>query len=426
MMMVIFAGCWYQFYAGKIVAPFYDKGNFLMLLIFITVYTLYARIYDSFMFSVVRNSELIYGQMLALFITNLIMYLVILMLKRNFPNLLPLIFCFVLQVLMSIIWTKLASQIFIKNSACKRTLLVYDQKEDLSDWDQNPNLSQKCKIINSLKIDDFKIADLKKIDCVFLIDIHSHQRNQIMKYCVAHNIQVMILPRLGDVIMSGASELHILHLPVLMVNRYSPKPEFLIIKRLFDLIVSLVAFIIISPLFLCISLAIKLNDHGPVFYKQVRLTKNGREFKVIKFRSMKIDAERDGVARLSSGENDDRVTKIGRFLRKVRFDELPQLLNIIKGEMSIVGPRPERPEIAAQYEKELSEFNLRLQAKAGLTGYAQVYGKYNTDPYNKLKMDLMYIAHPSIWNDLKIMFATIKILFMSESTEGVDSKKLQL
>jgi lipopolysaccharide/colanic/teichoic acid biosynthesis glycosyltransferase len=156
-----------------------------------------------------------------------------------------------------------------------------------------------------------------------------------------------------------------------------------------------------------------------VFYRQVRLTKNGKPFKVLKFRSMRTDAEKDGVARLSTGEKDDRITPVGRFIRKVRIDELPQLFNILGGSMSIVGPRPERPEIAAQYEEELPEFALRLQAKAGLTGYAQVYGKYNTTPYDKLQMDLMYIAHPSFWEDLRIMLATVKILFIPESTEGV-------
>ena len=134
---------------------------------------------------------------------------------------------------------------------------------------------------------------------------------------------------------------------------------------------------------------------------------------------MRMDAEKDGVARLSTGDKDDRITPIGHFIRAVRIDELPQLINIFKGEMSVVGPRPERPEIAVQYEEELPEFSLRLQAKAGLTGYAQVYGKYNTTPRDKLLMDLQYIANPSLAEDLKIIFATIKILFLPESTEGV-------
>ncbi len=141
---------------------------------------------------------------------------------------------------------------------------------------------------------------------------------------------------------------------------------------------------------------------------------------MLKFRSMKMDAEEDGVARLSTGENDERLTRTGRIIRKVRLDELPQLFCILKGDMSIVGPRPERPEIAQVYEKEMPEFKLRLQAKAGLTGYAQVYGKYNTTPYDKLQMDLMYIAHPSLVEDFRIMLATVKILFLPESTEGVE------
>ena len=152
---------------------------------------------------------------------------------------------------------------------------------------------------------------------------------------------------------------------------------------------------------------------------QKRLTKNGQEFYVMKFRSMRVDAEKDGVARLSAGDNDDRITPVGRIIRKCRIDELPQLLNILKGDMTIVGPRPERPEIAAQYMEELPEFALRLKGKAGLTGYAQVYGKYNTEPYDKLQMDLMYLAHPSVVEDLRIMFMTVKILFMPESTEGI-------
>ena len=213
--------------------------------------------------------------------------------------------------------------------------------------------------------------------------------------------------------------MHMFHLPVLRVDRYKPAPEYAFIKRLFDVLLSAVAFILLSPIFLITAAAVKLEDGGPVFYKQERLTIDGKVFKVVKFRSMHVDAEKNGVARLSTGDKDDRITKVGHFIRKVRIDELPQLLNILKGDMTIVGPRPERPSIAAQYEKELPEFALRLQAKAGLTGYAQVYGKYNTSPYDKLMMDLMYIAHASILEDIRIILATVKILFMPESTEGV-------
>ena len=195
-------------------------------------------------------------------------------------------------------------------------------------------------------------------------------------------------------------------------------------KRLIDIVVSAVALVVLSPIFLVTAIAIKATDHGPVFYKQIRLTKDDKEFGILKFRSMRVDAEKDGVARLSSGEHDDRITPVGKIIRACRIDELPQLLNILRGDLSIVGPRPERPEIAAQYCEEMPEFSLRLQAKAGLTGYAQVYGKYNTTPYDKLVMDLMYIAKPSIIEDFKIMFATVKILFTPESTEGVEKNQI--
>ena len=247
---------------------------------------------------------------------------------------------------------------------------------------------------------------------------NSHERNQILKFCVLHDVNSYVIPRIGDMIMSSAEEMNLMHLPMLLVRRYSPVPEYLFFKRLFDIVLSAAALIILSPLMIVLALIIR-SDGGTAFYRQTRLTKDGKKFEVLKFRSMRMDAEKDGVARLSTGENDDRITKVGHFIRACRMDELPQLINILKGDMSIVGPRPERPEIAAQYRKELPEFDLRLQCKCGLTGLAQVYGKYNSTPYDKLLMDLMYIAKPSLAEDFRICLATIKILFMPESTEGV-------
>lgn len=218
--------------------------------------------------------------------------------------------------------------------------------------------------------------------------------------------------------------MHIFHLPIMRVGRYEPSVFYLAIKRTADIVLSVFAIIFTSPVMLVTAIAIKMYDGGPVLYTQDRLTKDRKVFKIHKFRSMKTDAEKDGVARLSSGASDDRITPIGRFIRKVRIDELPQLFDILSGNLTIVGPRPERPEIAQQYEEQMPEFALRLQAKAGLTGYAQVYGKYNTTPYDKLQMDLMYIASPSLVQDLEIIFATIKILFVPESTEGVEKGKV--
>lgn len=199
---------------------------------------------------------------------------------------------------------------------------------------------------------------LDGINTVFLSGIHSHDRNIILKYCVENNITVFVVPRIGDTIMSGAHHMHMFHLPMLRVGRYNPQPEYLFVKRLLDIVISAIALVILSPIFLVTAIAIKATDHGPVFYKQIRLTKDGKEFGILKFRSMRVDAEKDGVARLSSGENDDRITPVGKIIRACRVDELPQLINILKGDLSIVGPRPERPEIAAQYCEEMPEFSL--------------------------------------------------------------------
>ena len=205
---------------------------------------------------------------------------------------------------------------------------------------------------------------------------------------------------------------------MLLCQRSSPAIWYLAVKRVMDIILSLCALVVFSPFMLVTAIAIKCYDGGPIFYKQLRLTKDRKEFYVYKFRSMRVDAEKDGVARLAQ-TNDDRITPVGKIIRMLRIDEMPQLWCILNGDMTIVGPRPERPEIAAKYEKEMPEFALRLQAKAGLTGLAQVYGKYNTTPYNKLQMDLQYIGSMGLVTDVKLIFATVKILFMPESTEGV-------
>ena len=286
---------------------------------------------------------------------------------------------------------------------------------------QEYDLAKKFQVVGNCQASECvsDLTQLEGMEAVFLTGVHSHDRNIIIKYCVEHHITAFIIPRVGDVMMSGARQTHMFHLPILRLDRYNPAPEFLFFKRLSDIIFSILGLVIFSPVMLVVAAAIKRYDGGPVLYRQCRLTKDGKRFDVLKFRSMRVDAEKDGVARLSTGEADPRITPIGRVIRRFRLDELPQLLNILKGDMSFVGPRPERPEIAAEYEKDLPEFHLRLQAKCGLTGYAQVFGKYNTTPYDKLQMDLMYIANPSLAQDLKILFATIKILFMKESTEGV-------
>ena len=253
---------------------------------------------------------------------------------------------------------------------------------------------------------------------VMLCGVPSSERNDLLKYCIDRNIEAYVRPNIGDLLVKGARAMQLDNLPVLVCHRSSPAIWYLALKRLTDILLSLAALVVFSPFMLITAIAIKLYDGGPILYKQLRLTKDGKQFYIYKFRSMRVDAEKDGVARLAQ-EHDGRITPVGKIIRAIRIDETPQLFCILVGDMSIVGPRPERPEIAEDYELEMPEFALRLQAKAGLTGLAQVYGKYNTTPYNKLQMDLQYIASMGVVEDLKIMFATVKILFMPESTEGV-------
>ena len=415
-----FAWGWFNYYAQHMPLPFYDRGNWVVVALYAVLYMIFGRVYGGFWISLNRISESVYSQALAVMMTSGIMYVVTFLLERQLPNIWPVIAAFAVQLVLSGLWSMAAHVAYYMLFPATKTIIVYDERQGMEKLIQDYGFEKKFTVIKTLKVEQCiaNIDLLHNAQTVFVSGVHSHERNIILKYCVEQGIMMYLVPRIGDVLMSGAQQMHMFHLPMLRVGRYNPSPWHTIAKRTFDVVSAGALFLVISPLMLITAIAIK-TDGGPVFYKQRRLTQDGKEFDVLKFRSMRVDAEKDGVARLSTGDKDDRITKVGHFIRKVRIDELPQLLNIIGGSMSVVGPRPERSEIASQYVKEMPEFSLRLQAKAGLTGYAQVYGKYNTTPYDKLQMDLMYISNPSFWEDLRIIFATIKILFVPESTEGV-------
>lgn len=418
---VPFAVCWLGYYAERIAHPFYHRGNWLIIAAFFVLYLVFSQIYDALLISFNQLSEMIYSQVLAVLLADGIMFIVLCLLTRHFPNIVPALAALAGQIGLAALWSVLANKWYFSAFPAKPSAVIYDFRHGLERLVSDYGLDRKFDIQVTASaeecLDDIHMLD--GMDTVFLSGIHSHDRNIFLKYCIDRDISVYVIPRVGDTLMSSARRMHMFHLPILRVERYNPSPAYLFVKRLIDIVFSAAAILVLSPIMLITAVAIKAADGGPVLYKQVRLTREGRQFHVLKFRSMRVDAEKDGVARLSTGDNDDRITPVGRIIRKVRIDELPQLFCILFGTMSIVGPRPERPEIAVQYEEEMPEFALRLQAKAGLTGYAQVYGKYNTTPYDKLQMDLMYIAHPSILEDFRIIFATVKILFMPESTEGV-------
>lgn len=417
---VLFGLCWFSFYEDALFAPFHLEG-WCVTALFCLVYRLLCRAYNSFEVVLQSVQEAVYSQALSILFADVIFYFVTCLLARRFVNVLPILGTFAVQLLAAALWCAMKRRWHFTSRPAVPSVVVYSDHTEVDELIAHSGLDKSFNVTSTVDADSC-LADLSMLDSagvVFLSDVSSSQRNEILKYCVERDIDVYVTPRIGDTLMQSARQVHLFHLPVLQVGRYHPAPLYLFLKRSFDILASALALLVLSPLFLVTSVAIKAYDGGPVFYTQDRLTRNGKIFKIHKFRSMRVDAEKDGVARLSTGEHDDRITPVGRVIRKTRIDELPQLVDILKGDLSVVGPRPERPEIAAQYEETMPEFRLRLQAKAGLTGYAQVYGKYNTRPYDKLKMDLMYISRPSVIEDLRICFATVKILFMPESTEGI-------
>lgn len=389
--------------------------------VFFVLVMLLGRIYDIYSVGSARVSHLIYSHGLTFLIADCVAYATIVLAALRFVTPVPAIILFVVHMIWSTAWSLFENWFYFKVSPPRRTIIIYGDTKELYKLNELKSISKKFNVVKSINASVGKEAlanEIESAQIVFLTDVEGELRSALIKECVTRGVQCYIMPRVGDIILSGADQMHTLSVPFMRVKRAAPAPEYLFVKRAIDIVASLIAIIILSPFMLVTALAIKIYDRGPVLYKQTRLTRNHKEFKVLKFRSMRVDAEKDGVARLST-EHDSRITPIGKIIRKIRFDELPQLFNILKGDMTIVGPRPERPEIAAQYEKEIPSFGLRLQVKAGLTGYAQIYGKYNTEPYDKLKMDLIYINNMSLGEDIRLMFATIKILFLPESTEGI-------
>ena len=283
----------------------------------------------------------------------------------------------------------------------------------------------KYEIAETIHVDDAleKIeSKINKYDGILINDVPTSIEHLIIKKCYAQHKRVYYLPKLSDIIVHSASILNIFDTP-LFLNRNQEIPlGSAFAKRTLDIVASLAGLIVLSPIFLVTALAIKIEDGGPVFYKQARVTKDMKVFDIIKFRSMIVNAEEVGKPQMAT-KNDERITKVGRVIRALRIDELPQLINILKGDMSLVGPRPERVKYVEKFISEIPEFRFRYKVRGGLTGYAQVFGKYNTSPLDKLKLDLIYITNRTMLLDLQIILGTLKILFNKESTEGFSEEK---
>lgn len=415
---------WFFYYNPNINLPFYAKGHYLMAVVFMAIYLVFTKVYGAFMVGMASVLDLIFSQVIAVGFTVASSYAIFTLLSYELVNPIPLIIFFAVFSVVAALWCFLADKVYFRLHKAKETIVIFGNKESYESLKGIKGMTKRFLVKETYDCEKttlgFLFDKIKGFDAVFMCGVPSDYRNEILKYCIANDIPCYIKPKISDTIIRGGKTIQMMNVPVYRCKRGDAGFIYLAIKRFFDVVLSLIAIVISSPFMLVTAAAIKFYDGGKVFYKQTRLTKDAEEFEVIKFRSMIQDAEKDGVARLAK-DGDSRITPVGKIIRMLRLDELPQLFNILKGDMSFVGPRPERPEIAKQYEKDMPEFALRLQVKAGLTGYAQVYGKYNTPPYDKVQMDLMYVANQSIIEDLKLMLMTFKILFIPSSTEGVSA-----
>lgn len=403
------------------------RYNFIVTVTFGFLVFFFNRIYNTYLFGYCRIRTLAFAEFLSQLFSLVIIYFGVSIGWNQWKA--PWLFLALLAVyaVFDCAFAFFGNWYYFHLNPPRKTLLIYRNNRDRRRFGsiEGKPTERLYVIAKEIKFDgtfdEIKDELGQGYEAVFVAGLNSHCRNGVLKYCEDHGIRGFFLPHIGDVIMQGAEHIQSFDTPVMMVRRKNLSPDYRVVKRILDAVLSAAGLIISSPVMLITAICIKAYDHGPVFYRQVRLTKNGKRFRILKFRSMKEDAEKDGIARLSTGEQDDRITPIGRIIRKCRLDELPQLWNILVGDMSFVGPRPERPEIAEEYCKTIPDFSLRLQVKAGLTGYAQVYGKYNSDPYEKLEFDLMYINHMNLLTDLELLFATVSILFDDESTKGIES-----
>lgn len=424
----IYGLVWIGYYNKILQFPFWRRGNWLMIAVYVILLMFFEQTYGGFKVGFYKKWNVIYSQILSLAIVNVITYLQIALLDKKFHSLSIMGGIFLVQVVVAVVWAFAFQFIYSRLFPQRQMLLVYGERPIfhlMQKISTREDKYQICNIIHYAEGIDAIMELSSNYDAIIIGDIPAHERNQILKKCFGLGIRTYTVPKISDIINRSSDDLNLFDTPLLLSRNEGLKIEQLFCKRLVDIVFSVVGLIVTSPFFVIIGMMIKATDGGPVFYKQLRLTKDGAEFMIYKFRTMIQDAEKDGHARLAA-EGDDRILPVGRFLRATRLDELPQLINILKGEMSVVGPRPERPELAAEIEEELPEFRYRLKVKAGLTGYAQIYGKYNTTSYDKLKLDLTYIRNYSFYLDLKLMIMTPKIMLMKESTEGVIEQDARL
>lgn len=426
LVMILTAGfgiVWYTYYSDTIVLPYYRRGNWVLIGIYCMLVWVFFKAYGGFKLGYLKKTDMLYSQLISIACVDFVSYFLISLIGRHFLAVSPMLILTFADFGFISLWTLLTDKIYFLLYPPRKLIILYGSHQAASLVLKMSQRVDKYMICESISIneDTEKIRELiLRYEGVIICDIPAELRNDYVKFCYENSIRAYIAPKISDIIIRGADDIRLFDTPLLLSRNYGLDFEQRLLKRIFDIVFSLVLIALLSPVMLISAIAVKLYDGGPVLYKQKRLTIDEKEFYIYKFRSMITNAEKKGGFQLAT-DDDPRITPVGKILRKIRMDELPQLFNILKGEMSVVGPRPERPEFTELYKKEMPEFTFRLKVKAGLTGYAQVTGAYDTSPYDKLKMDMMYIENYSFRLDLQIILMTIKTMLFPPKSNAQES-----
>lgn len=428
LLALVFDVILHLFYFEKVFPMVYIGKEFkLLIIIYAILLVTVFMLCDCFFYGHVKLTDMVISQWVSLFIVNFISYFILWLVAYHAVNAAPMILCVAIDAVITTLCSWIYTAIYHKLYVPQNMLLIYGNENALDLKFKMDTRKDKYVIteIISVQSNRTKVYDaIARHDAVIINDIAGIKRNDILKYCYEHEVRTYVVPKISDIILNSAQDITLFDTPLKLVKGGGLTLVQSFFKRIMDIVLCLIAMIPAAPIMLIIAIAIKVEDGGPVFYKQKRVTKGGKVFDILKFRSMIVDAEKGGYdLSMRANGKDPRITKVGNVIRAIRVDELPQLLNILKGDMTIVGPRPERVENVEAYSQEMPEWHFREKVKAGLTGYAQIYGKYNTSAYDKLRLDLMYIENYSLLLDIRLIFQTVRILLSKESTEGFEKQE---
>lgn len=419
---VLYYFFWRNGYEEGLFPSYQGNGKYVLTGVYAILSWLLIKNSDGFKFGNLRKFDLGIAQWFALLLVDGITYFQLCLIGNKMVSPLPMAALYIVDGFVSVSFVFFYDHLYRVLYTAHHMLMIYGRDEAVGLKLKLDTCKERYDVYKMLPADEsWKTicAEIDRAESVVVSDVPAQKRNDILKYCYENQIRFYTTPKITDILIRGASSIEAIDTPLLLVKGGGLTIGQRFFKRTMDIVLSLVAMIPAAPIMLITALAIHLDDHGPVFYRQRRVTIGGKEFDILKFRSMIVGAEKAGHS-IPATSRDPRITRVGRFIRPTRIDELPQLFNILKGDMSVVGPRPERIEHVQKYSAEISEFVYRQKVKGGLTGYAQIYGKYNTSAYDKLRLDLMYIENYSLLLDIKLMLLTVRVLFSRSSTEGFE------